>query len=732
MIAFAFLTPWLLVGLAAAGIPFVLHLLSSARAKEVHFPTLRFLQISMEKTSRRRKFQHWLLLLLRSALMMLLAIAVAQPVTNALGDWLGGRNGAMVIVLDNSLSMQTAAADSTRLARAKTQALAMLSGADAPGRVAVIAAGGGYRDTMLTSDIDAARKAIESIEPAGTKANMSKAIADAVGMLGIEDAGRQQSVFILTDLQQAMVDDLAAARELADLGTTSLLIVDTSVGKVENVGIVNIDVVGRRVAGARLEVIATLTNSSPVDRKVMVGLRIGGKDVGEMRQVQLPKADNGSSSVKVSMYAPAGPRAGMLAGEVYLAGSDDLDADNVRPFCVELAGRVRVLLVRHKETRRDSRTMDPSTLLEIALDPWQGRTATAWSIKPRIISPAEFKPSDLAEVDALLVSNVPTFTPAQAEAITRFANGGGTVMVFLGSSVDPSDYNKLLSGVLPGRIGLAIGQTGPDARAIGLSQVAQSHPYFAGLYKDRQSYLTPMVQRYFRLERTDAGSTVLMRLVGGDPLVISRKIGHGRVTLCATAASGSWSNFLGSGANVMVSMVLRACFLSLPGSTAAESSPCGKAVDIAVANWTKSGGKVEVSLRQAGKEARTWQLAPGAGGRASFGDTLAAGVYSWRIAGSSGELGGLFAVSSDGGESDLSAYDPPKAAELLHGGGAKQVYVGDSVTDVIAKAASAAEPRNWWDVAIVMAVLLLVLEAAAGNLKRNQTTLTTGPQNRAA
>src|ERR1035437_807813 len=96
-LALTFLEPWLLAGLLAAGIPFVLHLLSSVRAQEVQFPTLRFMQLSMEKTAHRRRIQHWLLLLLRAALLAMLARAVAQPISQATGNWLGGNPYAAVV-----------------------------------------------------------------------------------------------------------------------------------------------------------------------------------------------------------------------------------------------------------------------------------------------------------------------------------------------------------------------------------------------------------------------------------------------------------------------------------------------------------------------------------------------------------------------------------------------------------------------------------------------------------
>src|SRR5512137_522815 len=119
IIAFSFVAPLLLLGLLAALIPWVLHLLSSVRAQEVYFPTLRFLRLSMEKTARRRRIQHWLLLAVRAGLLALLCLAVAEPITRAAGGWLGGQRAATVLILDNSYSMAARDGDVTRFDRAR-------------------------------------------------------------------------------------------------------------------------------------------------------------------------------------------------------------------------------------------------------------------------------------------------------------------------------------------------------------------------------------------------------------------------------------------------------------------------------------------------------------------------------------------------------------------------------------------------------------------------------------
>ena len=59
------LAPIYLIGLAAAGIPLVLHLMYRRQAQKVLFSTIRFLKLSNERTAHRRHIQNLLLLLLR-------------------------------------------------------------------------------------------------------------------------------------------------------------------------------------------------------------------------------------------------------------------------------------------------------------------------------------------------------------------------------------------------------------------------------------------------------------------------------------------------------------------------------------------------------------------------------------------------------------------------------------------------------------------------------------------
>ncbi len=74
-----FLHPLALVGLAAAAIPALLHLLERRVPPEAEFPPLRYLTEAERQSARRLKLRHLLLLVLRTTLLAVVVLAAARP-----------------------------------------------------------------------------------------------------------------------------------------------------------------------------------------------------------------------------------------------------------------------------------------------------------------------------------------------------------------------------------------------------------------------------------------------------------------------------------------------------------------------------------------------------------------------------------------------------------------------------------------------------------------------------
>ena len=86
----------LLYGLAAASVPIVIHLLNRRKFREVPWAAMRFLLAAIRKNRRRIRIEQWLLLAIRTLMVLLVVTAMAKPFLETFrrGDRrAGGRTG---------------------------------------------------------------------------------------------------------------------------------------------------------------------------------------------------------------------------------------------------------------------------------------------------------------------------------------------------------------------------------------------------------------------------------------------------------------------------------------------------------------------------------------------------------------------------------------------------------------------------------------------------------------
>ena len=103
----SFLFPLYLLGLAALSVPILLHLRNRELKKVVPFSSLRFLKPTKIQQQQRSKLENLLLLLLRCAILALLAFAFGRPFfRQELMKDLVGQSQQAVILIDTSASMR--------------------------------------------------------------------------------------------------------------------------------------------------------------------------------------------------------------------------------------------------------------------------------------------------------------------------------------------------------------------------------------------------------------------------------------------------------------------------------------------------------------------------------------------------------------------------------------------------------------------------------------------------
>lgn len=96
----------MLAGIAAVAVPIIIHLLNRRKFKTVTWAAMKFIKLSVDQNQRRMRIEDLILLLIRCALVVLLALALARPASkNAASDVLGQTKVTAFVILDNSYSM---------------------------------------------------------------------------------------------------------------------------------------------------------------------------------------------------------------------------------------------------------------------------------------------------------------------------------------------------------------------------------------------------------------------------------------------------------------------------------------------------------------------------------------------------------------------------------------------------------------------------------------------------
>jgi len=741
MPALTFATPLLLIGLSAAAIPLVLHLLSTVQAQETDFPTLRFLQMSMEKTARRRRIQHWILLLLRSMVLALLAVATAEPITRALGGWLSPDRRAAIIILDNSLSMSTREKNTSRFARAKAQLTSMLGGDDKPAVAAVWTTDGNVDQGEPTGRIDHLREKLSRIQEGFGRAPIAERLIRGLELLRRQKSQPQKVLYLLSDLQHDSFEPLLQLRPPDGAENIPLLIVNTAEGAPNNVGISKLEISGQAIINRPVTISATLVNSSLTARTVQAVLRIEGKRVGQpIRRRLAPLGREGCTAV--IRFHHVFHKTGTVSGEIFLTGEDDLKEDNSRRFCLKVSGPIRALIVRGGKAFAEAPWLDPAGMLLLALDPFEDPSNDS-SIRPTVVDAAQLQAARLRDMDIAFLCDVPSFSPRQARALADFTSRGGTVAFFLGPNVDEVNYNETLGGetrsgvgLLPGRLLPPVGVVGPDAGGLSVERVDTKHPYFADLYPEQADYLTVIVQRRYRLEGIAADARMLMRLAGGEDLLLVRPFGKGRVVLCTSTASPEWTNLPTQ--PLFVPLLHRMSLQSrsragmnhayLVGSTIrihptlrekdSQALPRNPSLLVELPNFDgkRPARKVRLPLKRTADGSL----------EALFHGARRPGIYRWSVPGvapAAPLASGAFVVNPSGIESDLRSIPPRKLQQALRRQGFRRAHVAPTMEEATAAAAGEAKGRNWWDWLAAAAVLVLLAEAIVANRNRREETI---------
>ncbi len=716
LFGFDFQTPSLLFGMLAALIPIVLHFIARIRARVVEFPTLRFLRLSIEKTARRRKIQNLLLLVLRCLLMAIFAVAVSEPISRAANPG-GDGDRAAVIIIDNSFSMSSSAAGRTSFDRARASASELLYGEDKPQLASVMTTAGTGDVPPLSRQLGAARRELEKATIGFGASRLDARIATAAEMLK-KHGSMRKSIYLFTDLQENDIGPFfEAVTQVKDAGIT-IYTIRSAAEKKGNVSVKELRIQGRNIVDSAITFSAIISNSSGEIRDVEVMFRPDANTaVTKTAMVNLAaRGQDGHTAELRFTHTYDSP--GHVAGQVQLNIEDDIGADNIRRFTLEIFPRCRALVIGGPDSKTGGWWFAPAGMLRMQLD-WRsadGSRAAAWPIESSYINHDEFTPAQLEETDAAFFCEVPSIDSDEAKALASFVGNGGTAVMFLGPGIDTESYKKLLfidgKPFLPADIGTPVGEIAPDSPAVPVAGVKIDHPCFKGLFDEPEEYLQDpiLIRRRFPLQPAP-GAEVLLTLEGGHPLLVANEFGTGTIILCGTPDSLRWSTNLPTH-GIFVPFIIRAALLRQRTISTVGGITAGQPATIRLGAEDEFGIPRTLLIAPPDTE-KTQEIETGGKRTIKYDRTGTPGIYRWKDI--QARQQGMFAVNVYGPEGENNRLSTEQTRKGLAARAVEHTFVGNDVREAAGAARAASAGQNWWDLVLLVVILVLIFESLVSN-----------------
>ncbi|MFN3596123.1 MAG: BatA domain-containing protein [Rubricoccaceae bacterium] len=683
-----FLNPLVLLGLAAAAIPILVHLFNFRRPRRVDFSSLAFVRALEKQAMRRLRVRQWLLLALRTAALVFLVLAFARPTyTSAWGAAFADAEAASrAVVLDNSLSMTLRDADGALFDQARRLAAAALE-AGGPGDERLVlptAPPPGYRP-LLHATPGPALDVLETISPAAGAQALATAAARAAAAL---EAGTfvRRDVVLVSDLQASTFADSGRVPLPPDV---QLTLVPVGRRPQSNTAVTDVRIESRLIEPGRPVLLAaTVERYGAAAGSVAVRAVVNGQTAAETAADVAPGRP---ATVRFQITPPA---RGWVAGEVRLE-PDAAPWDDVRYFALRVPPAPRVLVVRGDGQRADRVTLALSLAAETG--------AMAVSEVPE----AALGTADLGALDAVLLVGPRTISAGAAAALGAFVARGGGVVLFPHEAPDGDGYARLFGAVGGGRLAGTVGQRdGPVVS--GLAEADLEHPLFAGLFdpaETRPRLENVDVRFAHRYAPGGGDESTLIRMQAGAPFLHEVRRGPGRLLWVAVAPDERWSDLPTRG--LFVPLLYRAVGYLAAGTGGPAEPPLTvrRAATIRV-EGVEAGVPVRL-VAPGGESFAPAQRVVEGGVILELDDAVAApGIY--RVVQGERTLR-LVAFNEHARESDPAALSPAEAARRLEALTGRPVRV---VADAPEGAAGETASRRWplWSVFLLLALACLVAE----------------------
>lgn len=498
-------------GVAAVSSPILIHLLNRQRYKRIRWAAMEFLLLAFKRTRRRMQIEHLIILILRCLTVLMLGMALAQPL---LGGVIVSGSRDVYVLVDDSYSMGYQSGEESTFNRAQSALKKIISDLNPKDNIRIVLLSDVMKkqivpdykpeskfepsgETLTQHDIDRFIGEVGNLKPSDFHTDMYAGLEEMYHMI-FEGENKEQltkELYIITDFQRnawglasvravsagggAEEADVAVQQEkfrklFDDLGQTrdgmeaKVILVDVgeenSDQKKENFIIENVTVDQKElVTGSYANFEVTVRNFGFTVKNASVEFY-----VDDAKTSLPPKPINNIKPNETGTATFRKQFSDNDAGAHYVTAvvRDELAADSTYCLGFKVRQGVKILVIDGDRQADDIKS--ESWVLRIALHPQSPDEAPAvgeqklYILQPVVVGNLlTSRDQGYSNYDIVMMTNV-KFTESspsdeQIEALDSYVRNGGKLVIWLGDNVNSAEYNTRLfkggKGLMPAELG---------------------------------------------------------------------------------------------------------------------------------------------------------------------------------------------------------------------------------------------------------------------------------------
>jgi len=465
---------------------------------------------------------------------------------------------AALILIDSSPRMDYRHDNSTRLELAQEMAQWLIRQFPPDSSISVVT--NDFDRPFFSVDLSAANRRVETLSTTYLERPLPAVLLDGLELL-LKAPEERKEIYVLSDLTRpGWTGDQVRPlfRRLEGAAEVSMFVIDVGVENPQNFSLSQLELTNANLStNGRFSIETTLSRTGltageaagraqkvvrlklekpdPTRPVVRDGVTLVPDEILEEQTLTFDLQGNDSRTLTFSGTTPLDK--GTYHGVVEIDGQDGLPVDNARFFTLRVQDPWRVLVVHPSN-------VSPRNLVSTLSPALETRSSNYLCDVVRQEELEEM--TELSRYQAVFVLNPTPLSEANWELLYNYTDRGGGLAIVLGSNAsqqgfaDPSFLTPLAEELLTGQLDI-VWDAGEEDWAMRPQDL--SHPLFKLIRRHEENILWNRVPVFLHwgIDPDNRGDTlptqILIRYTNGQPALIERVIGQGRVLVMTTPIS---------------------------------------------------------------------------------------------------------------------------------------------------------------------------------------------------